>query len=65
MTTTPTTYRRCQAGGDYCDEVTARQAAAVDAIAVGCWDHADQLAAAAARIADVHRQELELQRGRR
>lgn len=50
---------------EYCREVTARQAAAADAIAVGCWHHAEQLAARASLIAEVHAQEIGLREGRR
>ena len=50
--------------GIYCEEVTARQAAAAQAIADDCWTHAEQLVAAASRIAEVHRQDHELRQGR-
>jgi hypothetical protein len=50
--------------GEPCIEVTARQAAAADAWASGCVEHAEQLAAKAARIAAIHAEERQLREQR-
>lgn len=53
MTTTPTTYRRCQSGAA-CIEVVARVAAAERTRRAGLDAIADELAEAARRWALVH-----------